>query len=70
MISHEPADPSTAPANRSALIEARLQKRAHQQRVEHGVSQKVGKRVEERFDWTKTVAGLGKSRRVGRWKLQ
>ncbi len=37
---------------------------------EYAVSQKVRKRVEECFGWGKTIAGLGRSRWVGRWKIQ
>jgi hypothetical protein len=33
-------------------------------------SQKCRKKIEEVFGWLKTIAGLGRSRVVGRWKLQ
>ena len=36
---------------------------------EYDVSQRVRKRVEECFGWTKTIAGMFRSRWVGRWKL-
>jgi hypothetical protein len=70
MTSYKPADPSTARADRKALIEARLRMQARQQTVQYEVSQRVRKRVEECFGWAKTIAGLGRSRWVGRWKLQ
>lgn len=70
MTSQEPTDPSTARADRKELIEARLRMQARQQSVEYEVSQKVRKRVEECFGWAKTIAGLGRSRWVGRWKLK
>jgi transposase len=34
------------------------------------LSQKCRKKVEEGFGWLKTIAGLGRSRVVGRWKIQ
>ena len=70
MTSKDPTDPSTARADRKALIEARLRMQARCWTVEYEVSQRVRKRVEECFGWTKTIAGLGRSRWVGRWKLQ
>lgn len=70
MTSTEPADPQTARADRKALIEARLRMQVRQQTTEYQVSQRVRKRVEECFGWSKTIAGLDRSRWVGRWKLQ
>lgn len=70
MTSTAPADPSTARADRKALIEARMRMQARQQTIEYDVSQRVRKRVEECFGWAKTIAGLDRSRWVGRWKLQ
>ncbi len=70
MTSTEPGDPSTARADRKALIEARIRMQARQQTVEYDVSQRVRKRVEECFGWAKTIAGMNRSRWVGRWKLQ
>ena len=34
------------------------------------LSQKCRKKIEEVFGWLKGIAGLGRSRVVGRWKLQ
>ena len=34
------------------------------------LSQKCRKKVEECFGWLKTIAGLDRSRTVGRWKLK
>jgi transposase len=70
MTSTVPTDPSTARQDRKALIEARIRMQARQQSVEYTVSQRVRKRVEECFGWGKTIAGLDRSRWVGRWKLQ
>lgn len=70
MTSQQPTDPSTARADRKALIEARIRMQTRQQTIEYDVSQRVRKRVEECFGWAKTIAGLDRSRWVGRWKLQ
>ncbi len=70
MTSNEPADPLAARADRKALIEARIRMQARQATVQYAVSQRVRKRVEECFGWAKTIAGLHRSRWVGRWKLQ
>jgi hypothetical protein len=37
---------------------------------EYRLSQRCRKKVEECFGWLKSVAGLGRSRVVGRWKLR
>lgn len=34
------------------------------------LSQKCRKKIEEGFGWLKSIAGLDRSRMVGRWKLQ
>jgi hypothetical protein len=34
------------------------------------LSQRCRKKVEECFGWLKSVAGMGRSRVVGRWKLR
>jgi transposase len=38
--------------------------------VSYGVSQRRRKLIEEAFGWLKTVAGLARTRLVGRWKLK
>ena len=43
---------------------------ARQETIEYEVSQRVRKCVEECFGWAKTIAGLDRSRWVGRRKLQ
>lgn len=70
MTAQQPADPETARADRKAGIEARLRMQARQTTVGYQVSQRVRKKVEECFGWLKTIAGLDRSRWVGRWKLQ
>ncbi len=46
-------------------------RRAKQRRKTKGyqISQRIRKRVEEIFGWLKTVAGLARTRFVGRWKI-
>ncbi|GAB5441539.1 MAG: IS5 family transposase [Fuerstiella sp.] len=70
MTSTQPADPSTARDHRKAKIEARIRMQQRQSTTGYQISQRVRKRVEECFGWAKTIAGLDRSRRVGRWKLQ
>jgi len=53
-----------------ADAEARHRMRARQSTEDYRLSQRCRKKVEEAFGWLKTVAGLGRSRVVGRWKLQ
>jgi len=38
--------------------------------VRYAVSQRCRKLVEEGFGWLKTVAGLARTRLVGRWKIR
>lgn len=53
-----------------ADAEARHRMRARQSTEGYRLSQRCRKKVEEAFGWLKTVAGLGRSRVVGRWKLK
>jgi transposase len=53
-----------------ADAEARHRMRSRQTTEGYRLSQRCRKKVEEAFGWLKTVAGLGRSRVVGRWKLQ
>ncbi|MCA9174317.1 MAG: IS5 family transposase [Planctomycetales bacterium] len=69
MTSTKPADPATARADRKEKIEARLRMKARQETEGYTISQRIRKRVEECFGWQKTIAGLARSRWVGRWKL-
>lgn len=70
MTKNDPADPTTARADRKPGIEARLRMRDRLQTIEYQVSQRTRKKVEECFGWLKTIAGLDRSRWVGRWKLR
>ena len=55
---------------RKAGVEARQRMRARAGSEGYRLSQKCRKKVEEVFGWVKGVAGAGRSRLVGRWKLQ
>jgi transposase len=57
------------PAER-ANAEARHRMKARQSSEGYRLSQRCRKKLEEAFGWLKSVAGLGRSRVVGRWKLQ
>ncbi|MGI9471474.1 MAG: IS5 family transposase, partial [Rubripirellula sp.] len=70
MTKTEPADLETARGDRKAKIRARLRMKKRTTKIGYQISQRVRKRVEECFGWQKTIAGLGRSRWVGRWKLQ
>jgi transposase len=65
-----PVDPATAAAKRRPGIRARRRMRRRMRTRAYKLSQRCRKKVEEGFGWLKTVAGLGRSRWVGRWKLR
>ena len=66
-----PRDPATVRNAEERLgVEARQRMKARQSGEGYRLSQKCRKKVEECFGWLKTIAGLGRSRTVGRWKLQ
>lgn len=69
MTKIEPADPDTARGDRKTKILARRRMKDRRKSVGYRISQKVRKKVEECFGWQKTIAGLSRSRFVGRWKL-
>jgi transposase len=67
----EPRDPASVPhKKRRPGVEARQRMKMRQGTAGYRLSQKCRKKVEECFGWLKTIAGLGRSRTVGRWKLQ
>ena len=57
-------------AEERAKVEARHRMKGRQSSDEYRLSQKCRKKIEEVFGWLKGVAGMGRSRWVGRWKLQ
>jgi transposase len=56
--------------DRRRAAEARRRMQARGQTEGFRLSQKCRKKVEEVFGWLKGIAGLGRSRVVGRWKLR
>jgi DDE family transposase/transposase-like protein DUF772 len=66
----EPRDPTTVrnPAHRPG-VEARQRMKARLPSEGYRLSQKCRKKIEEGYGWLKEIAGLGRSRVVGRWKL-
>ena len=53
-----------------ADTEARQRMKARQATEGYRLSQRCRKKLEEAFGWLKSIAGLGRSRVIGRWKLQ
>ncbi len=67
----EPRDPKAVPNKMQVPgVQARQRMKRRMQSEGYRLSQKCRKKVEECFGWLKTIAGLGRSRTVGRWKLQ
>ena len=63
-------DPTTVRTSERPAYEARLRMRERLKSVCYQVSQRCRKLVEESFGWLKTVAGLCRTRLVGRWKIR
>jgi transposase len=70
MLCKPEADPRHIRADRRDKAAARTRMRERLESVGYPISQRCRKKIEEYFGWMKTVAGLGRSRWVGRWKLQ
>ena len=64
-----PRPSATAPAKDRAKVEARERMQTRAGGEGYRPSQKCRKKIEEGFGWPKTIAGLGRSRVVGRWEL-
>jgi|HubBroStandDraft_1064217.scaffolds.fasta_scaffold120261_1 transposase len=52
------------------LIKARRRMRRREKGIGYPISQRCRKKIEEAFGWIKTVAGLCRTRLVGRWKIK
>ena len=66
-----PRDPAeVAYQKQRAGVEARQRMKERQGGDGYRLSQKCRKKIEEVFGWVKGVAGMGRSRLVGRWKLK
>jgi hypothetical protein len=63
-------DVTTVRASEWPSYKARLRMRARLQDIRYTVSQGRRKLVEESSGWLKTVAGLARTRLVGRWKIR
>lgn len=63
-------DLSQVRPHQRARVEARLRMRERLLTDAYRLSQRCRKKVEECFGWMKTVAGLARSRHVGRWKIR
>jgi transposase len=67
----QPQDPAgVRHLRRRPGVEARQRMKARQEGEGYRLSQRCRKKIEEGFGWLKSVAGLGRSRVVGRWKLR
>ena len=67
----DPRDPEKVASKKQRPgVEARHRMKTRQGSEGYRLSQKCRKKVEECFGWLKTIAGLDRSRTVGRWKLQ
>ena len=62
--------PEEVKPHEKANTEARHRMQGRQSSEGYRLSQKCRKKIEEVFGWLKGVAGMGRSRWVGRWKLQ
>lgn len=66
-----PVDPKTVQhKKRVPGIRARRRMKRRMKTKAYQLSQRCRKKVEECFGWLKSVAGMGRSRLVGRWKLR
>ncbi len=67
----EPVDPKTEThKTRLPGIRARHRMKRRMSTTAYQLSQRCRKKVEECFGWMKSVAGMRRSRTVGRWKLR
>lgn len=67
----DPVDPKTVTdKKRLPGIRARRRMKRRMKTKAYKLSQRCRKKIEECFGWLKSVAGMGRSRVVGRWKLR
>jgi transposase len=67
----DPVDPKTVKQKKRVPgIRARRRMKRRMKTKAYQLSQRCRKKVEECFGWLKSVAGMGRSRVVGRWKLR
>jgi transposase len=70
LMSTPPQDPARTRTDRRPDVEARQRMWGRLAEAGYRLSQKCRKKLEEGFGWLKGIAGLGRSRVVGRWKLR
>jgi transposase len=70
MIDTPTPNPKHLRAGKMPAFEARQRMRERLATEVYRISQRCRKKVEECFGWMKTVAGLARSRHVGRWKIR
>ena len=63
-------NPKTVRHHQRPAYEARRRMRRRLKSLAYAISQRARKKVDEVFGWMKTIAGLARSRHVGRWKLR
>ena len=69
-LGKEPRDPAgVRHLDRRPGVEARRRMKGRQRSEGYRLSQRCRKKIEEGFGWLKSIARLGRSRVVGRWKL-
>ena len=66
----DPREPASASKKDRPGVEARQRMKGRMGMEGYRLSQKCRKKIEEGFGWLKTIAGLDRSRTVGRWKLR
>ncbi|MFM9066642.1 MAG: IS5 family transposase [Planctomycetota bacterium] len=70
MLTQPIPNPKHVRRHRRDEVAARTRMRARLESIAYQLSQRCRKKIEEYFGWMKCVAGLSRSRWVGRWKLQ
>jgi transposase len=69
MIATPPAKPEHVRPPRQPAVAARQRMRERLEGDGYRISQRCRKKIEECFGWIKNIAGLARSRHVGRWKI-
>jgi transposase len=70
MIETPPPQAKHLRRGKRPALEARCRMRDRLTTEAYQISQRCRKKVEECFGWMKTIAGLARSRHVGRWKIR
>jgi Transposase DDE domain len=70
MIAKPEPNPKHIRRSRKEHVDARQRMKDRLTSPGYELSQRCRKKIEEYFGWMKTVAGLGRSRWIGRWKLK